>query len=605
MSRKRCSNAELSGSSSRPSAMHTNTYWFQSTLLRSPYALNSLANLVVDSTLKVISSVPVLTHRRRDWGGWPIGAGGAYASTRMRLFPEAEAAAAAAVKEDDARGPFWNWSSRAARSSSLPMRPPSTLRRSNESDMRKNVVRVDPVDAHKMATMAVVFAAVVGLGLVFTLLVANHMETARADREFEAALWGLKQVRLERVVDSPPTTTTTTTASPTLGRPIAATQSPTVRSTRRPTFRLTKRPTFATHGPTHTPTHQKLPTVHSEFALEVFSLAKNLPLPKLAVFNTKLYHYYGGKEQLKRYFKLRKWEVQFKALNASTMDATLAADLVITPCTSPLPPVLESSLISTTPVDYSVKQLLGEVGACHSNNNSEPWKLETINQCNETEPRNLFVKKKLASFAKHTFGKCDLLLAKRTTLFLFPFPSDGVQARAFLLVSSYSPLTVWFAMGYLFQGDKLVSARLVPLADKLKHQIKLATFAVFQTLLAQLQQQPPSRAFSLFNVDLAVMPGGERVKVVELGCNAELVNNIHVVGPVLVDETTKLVDGMMDLVLASQFASPEFDPLVKRFAQNQSDDIRAPSQSGSPSFPAWELLHLDGAFSFSKDPCVT
>ncbi|KAH9262901.1 hypothetical protein BASA82_000084 [Batrachochytrium salamandrivorans] len=136
-----------------------------------------------------------------------------------------------------------------------------------------------------------------------------------------------------------------------------------------------------------------------------------------------------------------------------------------------------------------MKQLIGEVGMC----NDEPWKLETINQCNDTEPRNLFVKKKLASFAKDTFGKCDLLLAKRTTLFLFR---------------------------YLFKDAKLISAHSVPLTDKVKHQIKLATFAMFQTLLTKLQQQPepPTRAFSLFNVDLAVMGGGDgddggRVKV--------------------------------------------------------------------------------------------
>ncbi|KAH9262902.1 hypothetical protein BASA82_000085 [Batrachochytrium salamandrivorans] len=167
------------------------------------------------------------------------------------------------------------------------------------------------------SSMAVVFAAVVGLGLVFTLLIAHQMEAARMDREFEATLRELKQVRMGLTrtpsgaatgVDSPPPTT------PQLEK-LIATQMPTSKSTKRPTFIPTVAPTFTS---TFAPTHQKLPTVHSAFALEVFNLASNLALPKLAVFNTKLYHYYGGKEQLKRYFKLRKWKVQFKSINAST-----------------------------------------------------------------------------------------------------------------------------------------------------------------------------------------------------------------------------------------------------------------------------------------------
>jgi len=210
------------------------------------------------------------------------------------------------------------------------------------------------------------------------------------------------------------------------------------------------------------------------------------------------------------------------------------------------------------------------------------------------------------------------------------------QGRAYFLISSYDPVTVWLFMGYFnIAADPVVedqpsnattpsgvsskksahvtntrenqaSPRLLFhqfLAGKsrdelrvIKKHIKEAALTAFMALRPKLGRNKGS--YTMFGFDYLVQED-LNVKVLETNCNCELFINKDKHGLARTTISTNLVDGMFDIVLASNLSPKAFSLLLTRFIQKEGSRMRDDDESLSlddaqhPIRRSWELLYSE------------
>jgi len=395
---------------------------------------------------------------------------------------------------------------------------------------------------------------------------------------------------------------------------------------------------------------------------------------KYAIY--KAPHFSGGARQFRRYFTERKWTpIDVRAMNKSSFDK-LPRDTVVlmTPCLYSLP--LQDvqrrvKLVSQAPNELSgalkipfyraIVKLFTSNQCDYRTFHPESFLLESPDVCREltdrlTKERDQHssavwffksrrdsfgdgVKVRSAADALMNLPSCSSINKKRSMFIqrgvssIMRYEGRMTQGRAYILISSYNPPTVWFFMGYFnVAADVKVddspdqplrsahitntrsnqkSARLLfseLFKDKtreekmiLKKNIKEAAFISYLALRSNLGENPGS--FSMFGFDFLVQ-SDLSVKVLETNCNCELFMNENA-GPQRLAISTNLVRSMMDIVLASNLNPDSFRDLllehINSSMKHGDKDIRGLGESvdldddssESGVRRSWELLYTE------------
>jgi hypothetical protein len=228
------------------------------------------------------------------------------------------------------------------------------------------------------------------------------------------------------------------------------------------------------------------------------------------------------------------------------------------------------------------------------------------------------------------------------------------QGRAYLLISNLKPATVWLFMGYFNvaarsssstpgveeassesdegkeEGEeqgvsapldksayvtnmrtnqkserilltKLLEGRSRDELRTVKGNIKEAALTAFLALKRKLGEYGPG--FSIFGFDYVIQED-MNVKLLETNCNCELFAASSNAGPVRVAISTHLVQGAMDIALASKLNPHLFRALLEEFTTGEAtekgtalmmDGDESLEMDASPTKPrqSWELLYTE------------
>jgi len=203
------------------------------------------------------------------------------------------------------------------------------------------------------------------------------------------------------------------------------------------------------------------------------------------------------------------------------------------------------------------------------------------------------------------------------------------QGRAYLVVTSYAPLTAWYFDGYInvaavsvqAEGaadkeahvtnmDSNQNSRRLPTEelltslnlsvldqDVIRKRIREAFLQVFLSLTAGMEKRPGS--FSLYGVDFLV-DSKHKVRVLESNCNCELFTNAVKFGNERVNISKTLVSQMMHAVVVTNMAPDSFKDLIERNLHMDAAAAAGPSSLEllytEAVKPAWSLVPVDACY---------
>ena len=131
------------------------------------------------------------------------------------------------------------------------------------------------------------------------------------------------------------------------------------------------------------------------------------------------------------------------------------------------------------------------------------------------------------------------------------------------------------------------------------HHIKRAALTSFLALKPSLERHAADGSFSLIGFDYLIQTNLQ-VKVLETNCNCELFFDPSKFGKERVMSSTMLMDGMMDIVLASNLNPQEFGELLKKHleadVENRFKDPREALRADGGRYPglgSWELIYSE------------
>ena len=310
-------------------------------------------------------------------------------------------------------------------------------------------------------------------------------------------------------------------------------------------------------------------------------------------------HFEGGKLQIHRYFKERKW----------TLSVPSDALILFAPCQSNIPPDPHVPLLSMAPQEHQhalkipfFKAIKALFKTCdYRTFHPESYVVESVRDCldvstilEEQRRQVWFLKSARASFGdgiavrtgdaalRREFRSCDVYADKNKRVLvqkgvnnIMQYNGRNTQGRSYLFISSYNPVSVWFFMGYFNIAGSNKTVRDIHITNlrsnqhstrllfhelmkgrttedmlELKNTIKSAALPAFLALKEKLGTNKGS--FSLFGFDFLVEES-LKVKVLEVNCNCELFMDEQKYGKVRVMQSTRLVDNMIDIVLTSAF----------------------------------------------------